>query len=304
MGLTVQRVAVQLGGKKTENEEFAANPSFRNTVGIKTLHRCLPQENTQTLACAALRGLLAAPSPPPDFLAVVTQTAPSRIPHMASFLQRECLSQTSLGSLDFNMACPGFVYAYIVLCGMQQAGMLRRCVLVCADSCGTLSSRAENGGIPLFSDAAVAVALEESDGTRLLAWDWGTDGRGAEKLWTPPVEEPALEMDGNLVLLFTMREVPNSVHRTLQRAQVGIDDVDWFVFHQPSSFFLRQLRHKLKIPENKMPTNIKDVGNTGSCAIPLLLADMLERDDIQRGDKILFSSFGAGLSWASCLVQV
>ncbi|MEK0100477.1 3-oxoacyl-[acyl-carrier-protein] synthase III C-terminal domain-containing protein, partial [Streptomyces sp. A475] len=52
-------------------------------------------------------------------------------------------------------------------------------------------------------------------------------------------------------------------------------------------------------PAQRQVSNIEHVGNTGAASIPLALADAASRGLLTPGQRVLLTSFGAGLTWAS-----
>jgi 3-oxoacyl-[acyl-carrier-protein] synthase-3 len=83
-----------------------------------------------------------------------------------------------------------------------------------------------------------------------------------------------------------------------------IDQIDLFIFHQASKIALDFLTRMLKIKPEKTFRNIRDIGNTVSASIPIALKDALESGKVSRGDKVLLSGFGVGLSWGSIIMEI
>ena len=111
-------------------------------------------------------------------------------------------------------------------------------------------------------------------------------------------------MNGPAVMLFTLNKVVKSVKKVLTESNLKIDNIDFFLFHQASKIVLDELRSKLKIDQAKMPSNLRDIGNTVSCTIPLLIKELKSKEELKTGTKILLSGFGVGLSWATCIIEV
>ena len=44
-------------------------------------------------------------------------------------------------------------------------------------------------------------------------------------------------------------------------------------------------------------------GNTSSASIPLALADAIEQGRLEKGDLVLLTGFGAGMTWGSALIR-
>lgn len=105
-------------------------------------------------------------------------------------------------------------------------------------------------------------------------------------------------------MAFTLREVPRSVEALLEKAKLARDDIDYFVLHQANRFMLDTLRKKLKVPEERLPVHIEDVGNTVSSTIPLTLHAMLRGGLLDSPKRLMLIGFGVGLSWSACILSV
>ena len=49
--------------------------------------------------------------------------------------------------------------------------------------------------------------------------------------------------------------------------------------------------------------NMDRYGNTSSASIPMALNELNERGLVKRGDKILLTGFGGGMTWGTMLVS-
>mmetsp|Transcript_41578 Transcript_41578/g.97323 ORF Transcript_41578/g.97323 Transcript_41578/m.97323 type:complete len:90 (-) Transcript_41578:300-569(-) len=61
---------------------------------------------------------------------------------------------------------------------------------------------------------------------------------------------------------------------------------------------------RLKIPMEKVITNLKDYGNTSAASIPLALDEAVRSGQVKKGDVIACAGFGAGLSWGSAIFRM
>ena len=48
--------------------------------------------------------------------------------------------------------------------------------------------------------------------------------------------------------------------------------------------------------------NLQEYGNTSAASIPILLDEMNKSGKLRRGDRVILSGFGAGLTWAAALL--
>jgi 3-oxoacyl-[acyl-carrier-protein] synthase-3 len=110
-------------------------------------------------------------------------------------------------------------------------------------------------------------------------------------------------MDGKAIFSFVITTVPRSISSLLKKCNLGIEDIDQFIFHQASSFVLDHLIKKIGIEIDKVPIFLENFGNTVSASIPIVLKEAERSRQLQTGHKVILSGFGVGLSWATCLIE-
>ncbi|HEY8923417.1 MAG TPA: 3-oxoacyl-[acyl-carrier-protein] synthase III C-terminal domain-containing protein, partial [Polyangia bacterium] len=114
---------------------------------------------------------------------------------------------------------------------------------------------------------------------------------------------PYLRMNGGEIMTFTLDTVPRAISKVLERAQLAMDEVDFFVFHQANRLVLETLRRKMGIPESKFVVSLDHCGNTTSSTIPIALKDALAAGTVRSGQIGALVGFGVGYSWAAGLVR-
>jgi 3-oxoacyl-[acyl-carrier-protein] synthase-3 len=110
-------------------------------------------------------------------------------------------------------------------------------------------------------------------------------------------------MDGTAIFLMSIKRVPNLIYETLEKNNLRIEDIDYFIFHQANSFMLEVLRKKLKIPEDKFFNDIRYTGNTVSSSIPIALQQLIKENKLQRGMKLLLAGFGLGYTLGATVIE-
>ena len=110
-------------------------------------------------------------------------------------------------------------------------------------------------------------------------------------------------MNGSEIFVFTLKAVPKLVNSVLAKANMAINDVDLFVFHQANRFMLETLRKKINIPEEKFYYFMENCGNTVSSTIPIAIAEAIKGMRIKKDSKVLLAGFGVGYSLAGCIIQ-
>ena len=110
-------------------------------------------------------------------------------------------------------------------------------------------------------------------------------------------------MDGQKIFMFTMTNIPNFVSKLLQKNNISIKEIKFFVFHQASKVVIENLVRKMNLPKAKVFCNYDKIGNTVSSSIPIVLYDLLKNNKIKRGDKLLLCGFGVGYSMAAAIIE-
>jgi 3-oxoacyl-[acyl-carrier-protein] synthase III len=287
-------------------------------TGIRERRVAAPGESTATLATAAAANAIKRAGLAPDdvdLLIVATASPEQPLPHTGAFVG-EALG-VRCGSFDLSAACAGFVYELVVGASMLNIGY-EHVLIVGAETLSRIIDPADRTTLVLFGDAAGAAVITRTSGDApsLLAWDLGCDGSAAGLLEIPaggsrrPASEETvaggghyLKMQGQPVFRRAVRAVVDSATVTLERAGLTPDDVDWFVPHQANLRIIEAAAQRLGIPAERTIVNIERYGNTSAASIPLALFESVEAGRIRDGDLVLLSGFGAGMTWASALLQ-
>jgi 3-oxoacyl-[acyl-carrier-protein] synthase-3 len=320
---------------KLSNEDLAAlypawpAKKILEKTGIRSRGIAAPGETAGDLAFAAARKLFEQGAIQPaevDFVILCTQAPDYILPTTACILQDRLGIPTSAGALDVNLGCSGYVYGLSLAKGLIETGAARRVLLLTADTYSKYIHPMDKSVRTLFGDGATATALmaDESGRNAIGPFVFGTDGSGANHLIVPaggfrhPSDAATAEevtdasdnvrsadhlyMNGAEVMAFTLREVPRSIDTLLSKAGLTAQDIDYFVLHQANRFMLETLRKKLKIPDERMPVHLEEVGNTVSSTIPLTLHAMLKQGQLQSPQRLMLIGFGVGLSWSACIL--
>jgi 3-oxoacyl-[acyl-carrier-protein] synthase-3 len=150
----------------------------------------------------------------------------------------------------------------------------------------------------------------------LLAFAVGSDGSGSHLLCRPmggsrmpfttaPEADGMhfLHMQGRPIYKWAIRLLAETVSDVLRASGLTLDDVDLVIFHQANMRIIKSAVRDLGLDAGKVFNNLDRYGNTSAASIPLALDEAYRQGRIERGNRILFSGFGAGLTWATVLMQ-
>jgi 3-oxoacyl-[acyl-carrier-protein] synthase III len=234
-----------------------------------------------------------------DLVLLCTCTPDEAMPASASAVQQALGVQG--GAVDLNAACSGFVYGLVAADGFLRAGM-QRVLLVGSETMSRIVDWEDRSTAILFGDGAGAVVLEQGQGPgRILGWDLGSDGTLRHLLHADV--GGTIEMDGPEVFRRAVRIMVDSAERALERAAVDVEDIKLFVPHQANSRIIASARAKLRIPEERTADILATTGNTSAASIPMALANAADAGRLDPGDAVLLIGFGAGMSWASAVIE-
>ena len=284
-------------------------------TGIKE-RRISHVEVSDLARVASLHALAAAGKTPSDIDLIVlgTCTGDSVIPSTASILQAK-LEAWNAAAFDLNAACSGFVYSLVVANNMIKAGSCRTVLVVGAEKLHFHLDFTERSTCVLFGDGAGAVVLEATDDeVGMLSSELGMDGSAASILSIPrdgtegtrdypKPEESRFEMDGPELFRRAVVKMGEASARVIERAGLSLDQVDLLIPHQANVRIIDATARRLGLDSGKVFVNIGSYGNTSAATIPVALTEALEQGRIKPGDNVVFTAFGAGLSWAAAVVK-
>ena len=283
-------------------------------TGIKERRIAAPEEALTDLALPAAHAALAqagVEAKDIDLLVCATVTPDMMFPTSSALLADE-LGAPDAAAYDLLAGCTGFMYALVQAYGMIAAGLADRALVVGGDVLSRILDWTDRSTLILFGDGAGAVVLERTPQRGFLGFELGADGGGGIHLSLPGSGSRKLEdasangyvhMNGREVFKFATRVLVSSAQAVLDRCGVAVEDVDVYVPHQANVRIMDHAAQKLGIPRERMVVNVDRYGNTSSGSIPLALAEAQEDGRLKKGDLVLMTGMGAGLTWGSGLME-
>ena len=244
-----------------------------------------------------------------DFILFCTQSPDYFLPTTACILQDKVGLSKSIGALDFNLGCSGFVYGLTLAKGLISSGIAKSILLVTSETYSKFLDKNDKSNRTIFGDGAAVTVVEKDDSKKDFQFSLGTDGSGYNNLIVEngasrnKADTPALYMKGPKIFTFAVENIPNIIKETLEKNKLSLDDIDLFVFHQASSYMLNYLRELCNIPEEKFFVDMKDIGNTVSASIPIALKLASNQGKLKKGDTVMVVGFGVGYSWGAGVVE-
>ncbi len=296
----------------TDDEWIAAR------TGIRERRIAEQRETTTSLAIrAAQKALNVADVLPSDIDLIIVATAtPEHIfPSTASLVQ-DYLGARTAGAYDLSAACSGFVYGVDMAASKIQTGAIQTALVIGAETLSRVVDWSDRGTCILFGDGAGAVVLQGSDVPGgVLSSVLRSDGSGWDMLTLPTVssrdtylqdgthEMHRIYMDGRGVFRFATKVIGESIRDALDQVGLTPDDLSLVIPHQANARIIQYAAKTLKIPEERIYSNIERYGNTSAASIPIALAEAIDEGRLRPGDILGLVGFGGGLSWAAMVIE-
>lgn len=293
------------------NDEWISSRS-----GIRRRHFS-KGENTSDLAAKAAEVILkkAGVKAEDVELIVVASVSPDYATPSVSCLVQSKIGAVNAVAFDIGAACSGFVFGLSTADKFIKSGVYKNALVIGSEVLSKYLDFEDRSTCVLFGDGAGGAFLERSEEGGILSEDMGSDGArglsltsGFRNVVNPYCEgerfiHSYIEMDGREIFDFATRTVPKSVEALIEKAGISVEDIDIVVPHQANARIVQIVARKLKIPMEKFYLNMEEYGNTSSASIPIALNEMDNKGLIKKGDTVLITGFGAGLTWGSMLIK-
>ncbi|MBR4045452.1 MAG: ketoacyl-ACP synthase III [Alistipes sp.] len=226
-----------------------------------------------------------------------------------------CIIQGKLGAtcptVDINAACAGFLFALDMADDKLNAKKAKNILIVCAEEPSRMVSWQNRSTSVLFGDGAGAAVVTEGDALKAIRL---TTSSLTEVLYYQRKLEPTpyiskeenfepLVMKGREVFKHAVTSSCRDIRKLLNQTGLEPDDVKYYVLHQANLRIIESIRNFLGVDKERVPHNVDRYGNISSAALPALLDELNRAGKLQKGDKLVFSAFGAGFTTGACIIE-
>ncbi|HEY0944754.1 MAG TPA: beta-ketoacyl-ACP synthase 3 [Opitutaceae bacterium] len=288
-------------------------------TGIRERRYANGGETATSLAATAVQHALAQAGLPVDkidgiIMATILPDQP--VPSMASALAKLLGIPRAL-AFDLNAACSGWLYALEVGRAFICSGTAKNLIVVTAELLSRITNPTDHETAFLFGDGAgAAILTNQPGGHRLHRMALSGDATQFTAIQRPgggasrPLPHPEghdrkdffLQMNGAAVFKHAVIAFADEIEATLKRHNLKPDDIGWVVPHQANERILRAVSKRVGIPYEKFVITISKYGNTSGASVSMALGWAAEEGIFQAGDRIVFCSVGAGLTFAGGLL--
>jgi 3-oxoacyl-[acyl-carrier-protein] synthase-3 len=291
---------------------------IRSRTGIEARHFADDGVVTSDLAVEAARIALRTagiPAEQLDMIVCASVTGDTPFPATAVWVQEKL--HLSCPAFDVNAACAGFSYGLAAATAFVEAGMADTILLIGAEVFSRILDFTDRQTCVLFGDGAGATVIQASERPGIEGTVLGADGTAAEILLVPAggSREPAsaqtvaasrhhVQMpNGREVFKRAVTEMAAACREVLEKNGHTPQDVDLLIPHQANARIMVAVAERLGIPLERAVVDVAEVGNTSAASIPIALDRAYRAGRMREGDLVLFTSFGAGLTWGATAMR-
>ncbi len=288
-------------------------------TGIRERRIAGEDERLSTFAVRASRSALemaGVPASEIDMIICATVTPDMPIPATACYIQQQ-LGAPRCAAFDMQAGCSGFIYALTIAKQFVINGRYRNVLVIGAELLSKYLDWTDRTTCVIFADGAGAVLVSAGDPPRgILATSLHTDGSMADYITMPgggsafPTSEKTLrermhfiKMKGNETFKIAVRAIEEVSRDVIRAAGLQESEIDLFIPHQANVRIIDAVAQRLTIDPSKIYMNIERVGNTSAASIPIALDEAVRAGKVKQGDLLLFTAFGAGLTWGASAVR-
>lgn len=260
---------------------------------------------------------------------IVTTTSPDHfIPPISNIVQGKFDFDDDVVCIDISQGCCGYTvgltYAFMTLNSL----MNKKVLLIAGDMLSARVSTRDRASRPITGDCVTISIIENTSEENRIYCSLKNDGKDAFAVYIPaggtrmPItpettkeEEDEfgnwrgkqhLVMQGDLVFNIIINMTPVMMEELLAKSGDKMDDIDYFVCHQSSSFTLKKLAQRLDVTEERLPRDIvPKYGNSSSATIPVTMCEHCDQFFADgKKKKIMFAAFGTGMSLGAVLMDL
>ena len=288
-------------------------------TSIKQRHKAADNEYTSQFGTkAALQALERAGLEPTDIdIIVCATTTPDQIMPSTGALIQAQIGATNAAGMDVFAACSGFIYGLTMVESMIRTGQIRHALIIGAEVLTKYVDYTDRGTCVIFGDGAGAAVLGPvPEGKGILATKIRSDGRYEEQLYAPgggtklgtthktiDDREHFFKMKGNELFKVAVRSMADISAEMVEKAGYTVEDIDIVIPHQANQRITDAVASRLGVPEEKVYSNIAEMGNTSSASIPIAMDECIQSGRIKEGSLVLLTAFGGGVTWGGTVIR-
>lgn len=258
-------------------------------IAIKSVHNLI-EKNSQIIDVSKV-----------DMIIVATTSTNLLMPGISYKIQEQFDVKNCM-CLDILAGCSGFINAIDIAKNYIAIEKVNRALVIGVDILSKFTDKSDLSTSIILSDGAGAVLIEKTEIKKQYESIITSEGQKGNLLVSKSNEN--IKMDGKEIYKYAVTETIKNIKNLLKTSNTDINEIKYIVPHQSNLKIMNSIISRLKIDISKMYINIENVGNTFCASIPIAIDEMIGKNLLKEGDKIILLGYGGGLNTGSILMEV
>ncbi len=232
---------------------------------------------------------------------VATTTTNCLMPGISNYIQKEFEIQQCI-CLDILAGCSGYINAFDIATSYIQTGKIEKALIIGVDILSKYTNSNDIGTAIILADGAGATLIGKTEEEKLYISNIKADGKNNEILICKSNEN--IFMNGKEIYKYAVTNTVKNIKELLKKSNETIENIKYIVPHQSNIKIMKAIEKRLNVDTNKIYTNIKYIGNTFCASIPIALDEMMKKELLKKGEKIILLGYGGGLNTGTILLEI
>lgn len=236
-----------------------------------------------------------------DLIIVATTSTNILMPGISNYIQKKLGIEKCI-CLDILAGCGGYINAFDIAKMYIQIGKVQKALVIGVDLLSETIDKNDLDLLAVLSDGAGATLIEKSNEQKLYLSNIVSEPDNDEILVYKTNSK--MNMKGKEVYKYAVTKTVENVKELLNMSNEKLENIKYIIPHQSNLKIMNSIANRLNIEKNKMYINIRDKGNSFCATIPIAISEMLEKNMLKNGDKIILLGYGGGINTGSILLEI
>lgn len=232
---------------------------------------------------------------------VATTTTDKLMPGISNYVQKELNIQQCI-CLDILAGCSGYINAFDIASMYIKTGKVEKALIIGVEVLSKYVNSKDINTSIILSDGAGATLVGSTNIDKKYYSNIKAEGENNHILECK--SNSNIYMEGKEIYKYAVTKTVENVKELLEKSGESLENIKYIVPHQSNMKIMKAIANRLKMENNKIYTNIENVGNTFCASIPIALSEMMKNRLLKKGDKIILLGYGGGLNTGSILIEI
>lgn len=232
---------------------------------------------------------------------VATTSTKMLMPSISNYIQKKLGIEKCI-CLDILAGCSGFINAFDIAKMYIQIGKVQKALVIGVDLLSETIDKNDLDLLAVLSDGAGATLIEKNNEQKLYYSNIVSEPDN-DKILVYKTNSK-MNMKGKEVYKYAVTKTVDNIKELLNISNEKLENIKYIIPHQSNLKIMNSIANRLNIDKNKMYINIQDKGNSFCATIPIAISEMLEKNMLKDGDKVILLGYGGGINTGSILLEI